>query len=553
MAKRALKTAAVVMLTWGVPLSVSAQTTATPIDASVQADQADVPISRDIFGQFAEMLGEGVYGGIWVGKNSKIPNVRGIRSDVVNALRALKVPVVRWPGGCFADEYNWRNGVGPADKRRATVNAMWGKTIEPNTFGTDEFMDFVEQIGSEAYISVNVGSGTPQQAAEWLEYMTADKASALGAERAANGHKGPYRVKYLGLGNESWGCGGSMSAEAYIDRMKLFSHFSHNYNPDQAGRALADVLNAMSQGKFTLALLEPLPNEMRRVAVGPDAAKTEYTEAVMKAWSLKQPMTWGIEGLSLHFYSMGGGHPFGFAATDFGEKEYATLLKETLRMDDIIATHSAIMDKYDPEKKVALVVDEWGAWLKPMPGTREIFFKQQNSLRDAILASLNLNVFAKHSDRVRMANIAQMVNVIQSMILTKDSDMVLTPTYHIYKMYVPFQDAQFIPVTYDAGSYTFGGVTLPQVDILAARATDGRVWMALTNIDPNRSASVNAKIAGMAVNSATGEVLTADRVDAVNTFGAKAAVAPAPYRANASNGSLILELPPKSVTVVSIQ
>ena len=375
------------------------------------------------------MLGEGVYGGIWVGPHSPIPNVRGIRSDVVQALRAIKVPVVRWPGGCYADEYRWRDGIGPIAQRRKALNSNWGGVLESNTFGTDEFMDFVQQIDSQAYISINLGSGSPEEAADWLEYMTTDRPTTLGLERTRNGHPKPYIVRYLGLGNESWGCGGPMTPDEYISRMKLFSHFVRSDNPAQGGSTVAETLKSLASGKFDPTKLEPGPNAMKQIASGPDATNPEFTEALMKAWSKKQAMFWSFQGLSLHSYTFGGGFPFSYSATDFGENKYAKLLKETLRMEQIIALHSGIMDKYDTKKQVALVVDEWGAWLRTMPDTNPLFLRQQNSLRDAILASLNLDIFAHHADRVRMTNIAQMVNVLQSMILTDKEKMVLTPTY----------------------------------------------------------------------------------------------------------------------------
>jgi alpha-N-arabinofuranosidase len=500
----------------------------------LDASQAGPVINRDIFGQFAEMLGEGIYGSVWVGPDSKIPNVRGIRSDVVQALRAIKVPVVRWPGGCYADQYHWRDGVGPATGRRARLNAFWGGTLEPNTFGTDEFMDFLGQIGSEAYLSVNVGSGTVQEAADWLEYMTADQPTALAQERAAGGHKAPYRVKYLGLGNESWGCGGPMTAEAYVERMKLFSGFVKDLNPAQVGNPL-----------------NPNPDAMRRIAVGPGDEKTAaYAEAVMKEWSTHTPYDRDIEGLSMHYYTLTGPYPMTDAATGFGEKEYAAFIKKTYGLDEAIAQQSAVMDKYDPDKKVSLVVDEWGNWLKPMPGAKVL--KQQNSLRDAITASLSLDIFARHADRVRMANIAQMVNVIQSMVLTDGPRMVLTPTYYVFRMYAPFQDAQVIPLKLDPGEYRFGEITTPQVDGIAARAKDGKVWLALTNIDPNRSVEVDATVQGVHAQRAVGEVLTAQAVDAVNTFDAPATITPKAYGAEATNDRLTLRLPPKSVVVVRL-
>ena len=360
------------------------------ISLRLDADKPGPKIDRQLFGQFAEHLGRGIYEGIWVGPDSPIPNTRGIRNDVVAALKALRVPNVRWPGGCFADEYHWRKGIGPRAERPATLNPNWGGVIEPNTFGTHEFMDFVAQIGAEAYLSVNVGSGTAQEAAEWLEYLTTNQPTELAKERAANGHAEPYGISYLGLGNENWGCGGSMTPEYYVSQMKVYARYSRNFNAT---------------------------HPMLKIAVGPDGDDTGYTEAVMSAWK-NRTWAWDIDGLSLHSYTVGGWPPK-YKATGFGAGEYASLLKDTLRMDQLIRTHSAIMDKYDPDKKIALVVDEWGAWLAPTPGSKEGFLEQQNSQRDAIIAALNINIFARHAARVRMANIAQMVNVLQAMILTE--------------------------------------------------------------------------------------------------------------------------------------
>lgn len=497
------------------------------IAMTVAADKPGSRIDRNIFGQFAEHLGTGIYGGVWVGKGSSIPNVRGIRKDVVAALRAIRVPNVRWPGGCFADEYHWRQGIGPASARYTTINSNWGGAVEPNTFGTDEFFDFVDQIGSEAYVSVNVGSGTVEEAADWLAYMTADAKTTAGKERAANGHPAPYKVKFLGLGNEAWGCGGSMTPDHYVDLMKPFAHFVRNYNPAQTG-----------------------PATMQRIAVGPDSDKPEYTEAVMKAYK-DRTWAWSIEGLSLHAYTTNGWPP-SYASEGFDETAYASLVKATLKMDDLIAEHSAIMDKYDAEKKVPLIVDEWGVWLKPNAGSDPGFLQQQNSMRDAIIAAINLNIFARHADRVRGGNIAQMINVLQAMILTDKDKMVLTPTYHVFKMYLPFQDATFVPVKFDAGTYSNGAVTLPRVDAIAARDTNGKLWLAVTNIDPNRPARIVANFAGLKARSARGEVLTAPNVNSVNTFAAPNTVSPKPFDATGTQNGLPLDLPAKSIVVVQI-
>jgi alpha-L-arabinofuranosidase len=501
------------------------------IQLSIDVSKAGAKIDRNIFGQFAEHLGHGIYEGIWVGPDSPIPNTRGIRSDVVAALKAIKVPNVRWPGGCFADEYHWRNGVGPADKRAVTLNPNWGGVIEPNSFGTHEFMDFLDQIGSDAYLSVNIGSGTPREAAEWLEYMTVAQPTTLAKERAVNGHPAPYKVTYLGLGNESWDCGGNMAPDYYLSQMKIYSRFVRNYNP------------AQQNGQ-----------QMLKVAVGPggDGPRwTEWTEAIMKAYQ-QHTWSWDINGLSLHNYTVVKWPP-SYKSVGFSDDEYVQILKSTLEMDGLLKKHSAIMDKYDTDKKVALVVDEWGAWYAPLPGSNPGFLVQQNSLRDAILAALNLNIFARHADRVRGANIAQMINVLQAMIMTDKEKMVLTPTYYVFKMYVPFQDATFVPVTFDAGTYIHGDITLPRVDAIAAKDVTGKLWLEVTNLDPHQSVEIVANLAGSIAKTAAGQTITARKVDSVNTFDAPTSVVPKPISAKVEGGTLSMTLQPHSVTVVSVE
>lgn len=496
---------------------------------SIDAAKTGPKIDRNLFGQFAENLGHGLYEGIWVGPESPIPNTRGIRNDVVAAMRELKVPNVRWPGGCFGDEYHWRKGIGPADKRPATFNSAWGGVVDSNAFGTDEFMDFIHQIGSSAYVSVNVASGTPQEAQEWLEYMTAAAPTALAKERAANGHTDAYQVGLLGIGNESWGCGGNMTADYYLSQLKIYDHFVRNDNPAQQSS-----------------------NHMLKIAVGPGVPETEWTETVMKGWQ-HHDWTWDIDGLSLHSYTVANGWPPSTPSTGFGLDDYMKTLKSTLFMEDFLRQQEAVMDRYDPQKKVALVVDEWGAWHAPLKGSNPAFLVQQNSLRDAILASLNLNIFARHGDRVRAANIAQMINVLQAMILTDKEKMVLTPTYYLFKMYVPFQDATFVPVDFDPGSVHRGGVTLPRVDALAAKDASGKLWIEITNLDPENPLEINADVTGVAAKAASGETLTAAAVDSVNTFDAPKAVIPKPISAKVENGRLRLTVEPKSVTVISLE
>ena len=505
------------------------------IELSVDVSKTGAKIDRNIFGQFAEHLGHGIYDGIWVGPDSTIPNTRGIRNDVVAALKAIRVPNVRWPGGCFSDEYHWRNGIG--QQRAVTLNPNWGGVIEPNTVGTHEFMDFLDQIGADAYVSVNVGSGTPHEAADWFEYMTAAQPTTLQKERAANGHPAPYKVALLGIGNESWDCGGNMTPEYYLDQLKVYSRFVRNYNPVQQDNPAHDN-----------------KERMLKIAVGPggDGPRwTEWTDTIMKGYE-HHSWSWDLDGLSMHNYTVvNWQHKFKSVA--FGETEYAHFLKETLHMHDLIKEHSAIMDKYDPEKKVALIVDEWGGWYDPLPGSNPGFLVQQNSMRDAILAALNLNIFARHADRVRGANIAQMINVLQAMIMTDKEKMVLTPTYYVFKMYVPFQDATFIPVTFDAGTYTHADVTLPRVDAIAAKDTTGKLWLEITNVDPNQPVEIEVNLPGVTAKSAAGQTLTAPKVDSVNTFDVPNTIVPKSISAKVQSGKLALTLQPKSVTVISIE
>ena len=404
--------------------------------------------------------------------------------------------------------------------------------IEPNTFGTHEFMDFVDQIGSEAYLSVNVGSGTPQEAAEWLEYLTTAQPTALAKERAANGHAAPYKIAYLGIGNESWDCGGNMSPEYYLSQLKIYSRFVRNFNPAQQQDDAADAEDRR-RARRRRAAVDRVDRHDHEGLAGPPVELGH-----------RRPVA-----AQLH----GGAWPPAFKSVGFGETEYSQILKATLEMDDLIATALGDHGQVRPEKKVALVVDEWGAWYAPLPGSNPGFLAQQNSLRDAILAALNLNIFARHADRVRMANIAQMVNVLQAMILTDKEKMVLTPTYHVFKMYVPFQDATFVPVTFDAGTYTHGDITLPRVDAIAAKDAAGTLWLALTNLDPEPAGRHRGDARRHHATSATGETLTAPAVDSVNTFDAPKTVAPKPISAKVQGGQLTLTLEPKSVTVIAVR
>jgi alpha-N-arabinofuranosidase len=497
----------------------------SPVKITVDTSHSGPEINRHIFGHFAEHLGFGIYGGIWVGPDSDIPNTRGIRNDVVDALKVLKVPNVRWPGGCFADQYHWRDGIGTPEERRSRINVSWGGAPEPNTFGTHEFFDFIEQIGSEAFISANVGSGTVQEASDWLEYLTAT-GSSLAEERWRNGHPEPYEVAYWGIGNEVWGCGGPFTVEEYITELKKFATFSNNYNP---------AVNTQF------------------VAVGPDSFDEYsfgYTEPIMEAWANKT-WTWDMNALSLHKYTRGG-WPAEIKATGFNEQQYAEVIQETLGMNEFIEENAAIMDKYDPDRMVSILVDEWGTWYAPTEGTNPGFLQQQNSQRDAVLAALNFNIFARHAERVHGANIAQMINVLQAMIFTEEEKMVLTPTYHAFRLYVPFQDAARLPISFDEGKYQVGDINLPGLDAIAAKGKDGNIYVAITNIDAQNTASVELALDGIAIGSVKCETLYGNTIDAINTFENPNNVTPKDLKTKVSKNGVSLTVEPQSVTLLTI-
>lgn len=487
---------------------------------TIHADRPGPEIHRNIYGQFAEHLGRGIYGGIWVGEDSPIPNTRGYRKDVVEALRELQVPVIRWPGGCFADEYNWRDGIGPRDERPVRINTTWGYVEEPNSFGTHEFLNFAELIGADAYVAANVGTGNPREMAQWVEYITSDVDSTLVRMRRENGREEPWRLPYIGVGNETWGCGGDMRPEYFTDLYRRFATF----------------------------IDAPRDNQPEKIASGANVDDYRWTEVMMSRAARY------MDAFSLHYYTIPGTEWFEKGpSTGFGEDQWASTIKHALRMDELVTKHSQIMDEHDPEQRIGLYVDEWGTWYDPEPGRNPGFLYQQNTIRDAVTAALTLNIFHRHADRVRMSLIAQTVNVLQAMILTDEEEMILTPTYHVYHMHIPFQGATYLPADIDTPDYVFDELRMPAVDVSAARGGDGRIYLSLVNADPRRSATLTADLAGTDPRSASGRILTAEEMDARNTFDQPDAVVPAAYEATADGDTLIFELPPKSVAVVALE
>ena len=481
-------------------------------------DRPGSRINRNIYGHFAEHLGRCIYGGIWVGEGSNIPNIRGIRIDVVAALKYLSVPVLRWPGGCFADEYHWKDGIGPRFARPKMMNTHWGRVIENNHFGTHEFLDLCQQIGAEPYICGNLGSGTVQEMMQWVEYITSDADSPMANMRRHNGRSDPWRLPFFGVGNESWGCGGNMRPEYYADNYRRYSTFVKNY----AG------------------------NQVQRIACGPNGTDWNWTEVLMSRAASS------MNGLSLHWYTLPTGNwTLKGSATVFGEEEWHSTLVQTLRMDELITKHSAIMDQYDAAKQVGLIVDEWGTWYDVEPGTNPGFLYQQNTLRDALAAAINLNIFNQHCDRVKMANIAQTVNVLQAMILTDNEKIRLTPTYHVFEMYKIHQGATLIPVELCSPEYRLGGASLPMLHASASRDAENLIHLSLVNLDPNTTVQVSVT---PGFDHVTGRVLTANEMNAKNAFDSPSAVRPSPFNDFTKiNNALSLRLPSKSVLVLQMQ
>ncbi|TDW96445.1 alpha-N-arabinofuranosidase [Dinghuibacter silviterrae] len=509
-----LRTIAVCLLAFGATTAFG-QATLTVTDTSTQT------ISRFIYGHFAEDLGRCIYDGFWVDDSMKVPRKDRIRLDVVEALKRIKVPDLRWPGGCFADQYHWSDGIGPRAQRPTRVNTTWGMIPDDNSFGTHEFLELCGLIGCEPYIAGNVGSGTPQEMENWLEYLNYGGKSTLSAQRAANGHPAPYKVSLWGVGNESWGCGGSMTPEFYTDQFKRYGEFCKDYPG----------------------------THLKKIASGPNSDDYHWTEVCMQ-----RIPAWDMYALSMHYYTVVGDWDHKGSATRFGEDEYFTGMRKCMFMDTLVRKHSAIMDKYDPAKRVALAVDEWGIWTDAEPGTNPAFLYQQNSLRDALIAATTLNIFNNHCDRVRMANLAQAINVLQALILTKGARMVLTPTYYVFELYKVHQDARWIPISLNSPDYTYNGQSIPAVNASASRDQQGRVHISLVNLDPNKEVTVSANIQALHVRSMSQEVLTSAHFTDINTLDEPNKIRPLASTAEPLSGdSLSVTLPPASIVVVELR
>ena len=501
----------------GLPALASAQNKASV--ALFPSDESPI-IEREIYGQFSEHLGTCIYGGLWVGKDSPIPNQDGYRLDVLNALKELHVPVLRWPGGCFADEYHWMNGIGPQDQRPAMININWGSTLEDNSFGTNEFFNLCEILECEPYLCGNVGSGTVEELHDWVEYITAET-GPMAELRKQNGREKPWKLKYLGVGNESWGCGGNFTPEYYSDVYRRYQTYCRNFGN----------------------------NKLYKIASGANSWDLNWTEVMMKNAARY------MDGISLHYYTVLDWNKKGSAA-GFDEQGYYDILGKCLEIEPLVRQHCAIMDRYDPKKRVGLLVDEWGTWFDQEPGTVPGHLFQQNTMRDAMVAALSLNVFHTFSDRVKMTNIAQIANVLQAMVLTQGDQMVLTPTYYVFKMYVPHQGAKFIPSQVSTPSIAqFNGNYIPAVSSTAS-TKDGVTTISLVNTDLNKDVEITVNLGGINVKDITGEILTSKKINDYNDFGKPEAVTPANFDKKnwkVKDGNLVVNLPAKSIVTLSMR
>ncbi len=468
-------------------------------------------INPELQGHFSEHLGRCIYEGLFVGENSDIPNVNGMRTDVVEALKEIQVPVLRWPGGCFADEYHWTDGIGPKEKRKKMINTHWGGVVEDNSFGTHEFMELCRQLGCKTYINGNVGSGTVQEMSEWVEYMTFEGVSPMADFRKANGHEEPWTVDYFGVGNENWGCGGNMRPEYYGDLYRRYQTYVRNYNSKKP---------------------------IAKIACGANADDYHWTEKVLETTF---DHGWGfMNGMSLHYYTIPTGD-WGKkgGALDFDEKLWYRTMKATLKMEELIRVHGAIMDRFDPEKKIGMMIDEWGTWYDVEPGTNPGFLYQQNTMRDALVAGINLNLFNKNCDRVKMANIAQMVNVLQAVILTEGEKMVKTPTWHAFNLYKYHQDGELVESSVETKEVGLEEkYMIPDLTESVSLGKDGRLHVTLTNASLTDSADMEAVFAETPVKSVKASILTGD-MKAHNTFEAPDQVHSAEFTAVSVNGNKV--------------
>jgi alpha-N-arabinofuranosidase len=504
-------------------------------------------ISPNLYGHFTENLSGVVYDGIWVGANSKVPNVDGIRKELIDEMRKIKAPVVRFPGGCFADSYDWRDGIGPADKRPRRTN-FWngGETdaapashrYDPNEFGTNEFAHFCKLIGSEPYLAANVRSLPAEEFYRWVEYCNSPAGSTTLADaRAAQGFKDPFNVRFWGVGNESWGCGGNFTAQEYAVEFRRYTTWVPRFGKE---------------------------NELSFIASGPNVDDWSWTrgffEEIAKKgrWQLR-----GIYGWALHHYAwnlsrgktrdwvQGKGDALKFDSVDWYE-----LLKEGDRMEGLINGHWQVMGEEDPEHSVKLVVDEWGPWYRPgseaTPGDQ---LEQMPTLRDAVFSGMTLDTFNRNPEKIAMANCAQLINCLNSLYLAHEDKFVVTPVGHVFAMYAAHQGGQGLRTIFSAPAIQYDRDGKPASFWgLKGSASVRDKELTLTVVNPNVSNPCEAEIAlrGAGLKSGSATTLTNSDIHAHNTFDQKQVVVPETKTVEINGRTLVHTFPPASVTKLAL-
>ena len=494
----------------------------------IHLDEPIGTIRPELYGHFAEHLGGCVYGGLWVGETSSIPNDAGLRLDVLQALRRLHIPVLRWPGGCFADDYHWEDGVGAPSERPRRFNAWWGHDVDDNAFGTHEFLRLCELLGAKPYLAGNLGSGSPREMKQWVEYCNFTGDTTLVRRRRANGSAEPFNVQYWGIGNESWGCGGSMCPEDYAGFYKRFATY------------LGTLTRPPTRMPLTL------------IACGPNGNDADWTRRFFRKAGPPPSAgggDWMLHGIGAHFYAGTAG-----TATEYDVDQWYTLLHRALQVEQLILDQRAVLDEFDPQRKIGLLIDEWGTWHPPAPGDAANHLWQQNTMRDALVAALTLNVFNTHADKLLMCNIAQVVNVLQAMVLTDGDRMLLTPTYHVFALMRPHQGGTAVRVSCDARPVKFAsGEEMATLPGLHASASVNDRTLTLSVVNPHASLPVEADLLLRPGGGGawTARTLAHAELSAHNTFEQPTMVEPTDLVSLGAGSPLRHSFPPASITVLS--
>jgi len=524
------------------PALLARQTTAADARIEILLNEPGDTIAPEIYGHFVEHLGGVVYDGIWVGEQSSIPNVNGVRKQLIDALRKVKPGMIRWPGGCFADQYDWRDGTGPRAKRprrtnfwldagewSATANRSGAQAYEPNTFGTVDFAEFCRQVGAQPYFAANLRSLPAQQFDQWIEYCNSPAGSTTLADlRAADGHADPLNVKLWGVGNESWGCGGNFDPEDYAVEFRRYTAWAPSY-----GVKLAFIGSGPNDDNF--------------------------------AWTRRAFAKLGGEGLdnlwgwALHHYSWNAGahsHPEWYKskgdALQFDASQYYSILRDANDMERLIRTHWDVMGESDPRHKVKLVVDEWGAWHKP--GTEpfaEALLGQQNTMRDAVVAGMTLDIFNRHAEKVGMASVAQLVNNLQALFFAHENRFCVTPTYHVFDLYSSHQGGQSLRTVLSAPDirYSFDDKPAALPGLCSSSSLKGNnLTVTVTNPSIDTARNSEIVIRGGRIQTISAVVLAAKDVHAHNSFDNPRAVEPSTFPIKAQGAVLTNLFPPASVT-----